>query len=175
MATNELEFEFNGKSITYTEYKIIVRKFIEKQVSSLEELQKLWIDDSKRRKFMDMLHEVQIDINILKESEKTEESDTFDVLANMVFETPLITRKERVERFINGKIDEISHNDEDVKNIVISILDKYEKGGIENINLRILLSDDMIQKDAYNVLKAKLGSINVAKLFKDVKNELYNT
>ncbi|HML04961.1 MAG TPA: type I restriction-modification enzyme R subunit C-terminal domain-containing protein [Methanobacterium sp.] len=174
MANNELEFEFNGKLITYTEYKIIVRKFIEKQVSTLEELQELWIDDSKRRKFIDMLHEMQIDINIIKEAEKTEKSDTFDVIANMVFEAPLITRKERLQKYIDEHIDEISHKDEQIKNIIISVLDKYEKGGIENINIRILLSEDMIQKDAYNILKTKLGSINVAKLFKDIKNELYS-
>jgi type I restriction enzyme R subunit len=173
MTNNELEFEFNGKLITYNEYKIIIRKFIEKQVPTLEKLQELWIDDSKRRKFIDVLHEMQMDINIIKEAEKTEESDTFDVIANMVFEIPLITRKERVERYIKENIDEISHNDEEIKNIVISILDKYEKGGIENINLRILLNEDMIQKDAYNVLKDKLGSIDVAKLFKDIKKELY--
>lgn len=174
MVNSELEFEFNGKIITYIEYKIIIRKFIEKQVPTLEKLQELWIDDSKRRKFMDMLYEMQMDINIIKEAEKTGESDTFDVMASLVFEAPLITRKERAERFIKENIDEISHNDEEIKNIIVSILDKYEKGGIENINLRILLSEDMIQKDAYNILKAKLGSINVAKLFRDIKNELYD-
>ena len=174
MANNEIELEFSGKTITFTEYKIITRKFIEKQVPTLEKLQELWIDDGERRKFMDILHEMQIDLNLIKEVEKTEESDTFDVIANMVFEAPLITRKERAERYIKENIDEMSNNDLEIKNIVISILDKYEKGGIENINLRILLSEDMIQKDAYNILKDKLGSVNVAKLFKDIKNELYN-
>ena len=84
--SNEIELEFNDKIITFTEYKIITRKFIEKQVPNFEKLQKLWIDDSKRRKFMDMLHEMQMDINFIKETEKTEESDTFDVIANMIFE-----------------------------------------------------------------------------------------
>jgi type I restriction enzyme R subunit len=173
MAGIEIELEFNGKKITFTEYKIITRKFIEKQVPTLEKLQELWIDDSERRKFIDMLQEMQMDINFIKETEKTEESDTFDVIANMVFEAPLITRKERAERYIKENVDKISGNDEEIKNIVISILDKYKIGGIENVNLRILLTDDMIQKDAYNILKDKLGSINVAKLFKDIKKELY--
>jgi len=174
MDNKKIELEFNGKKITFTEYKIITRKFIEKQAPTLEKLQELWIDDSKRRKFIDMLYEMQMDINLIKEVEKAEESDTFDVMANMVFETPLITRKERAERYIKENIDEISHKDEEIKTIVISVLDKYEKGGIENINLRILLSEDMIQKDAYTILKDKLGSINIAKLFKDIKMELYD-
>ena len=173
MSGNEIELEFNGKRITFTEYKIITRKFIEKQVSTFEKLQKLWIDDSKRRKFIDMLHEMQMDISFIKETEKTEESDTFDVIANMVFESPLITRKERAERYIKENIDEISSNDEEIKNIVISIMDKYEIGGIENINLRILLNEDMIQKDAYNILKSKMGPENVVKLFNDIKKGLY--
>lgn len=173
MGNDEIELEFDGKTVTYTEYKLITRKFIEKQVHSLEELQELWIDDSKRRKFMDMLQEMQIDINFIKETEKIEESDTYDVIANMIFEAPLITRNERAEQFIKENINEISQNDDEIKDIIISILDKYKKGGIENINIRILLNEDMLKKDAYNILKSKLGSLNVAKLFNDIKIELY--
>ncbi|MGZ7117805.1 MAG: EcoAI/FtnUII family type I restriction enzme subunit R, partial [Methanobacterium sp.] len=92
MADNEIEIDFNGKKITYTEYKIIARKFIEKQVPDLKKLYDLWIDDSKRIKFVDMLQEMQIDLNFIKEIEKKEECDNFDVIANMVFEYPLITR-----------------------------------------------------------------------------------
>lgn len=173
MAENEREIEFNGKIITFREYKAIIRKFIEKQVNDFEKFRELWIDDNKRHKFMDMLQEMQMDINFIKETENTEESDTFDVIANLVFESSLITRKERAERYIKENIDEISHGDEEVKNIIIAIMDKYKTGGIENINLRILLNEDMIKKDAYNVLKSKLGSINVAKLFNDIKIDLY--
>lgn len=175
MANDEIELEFDGKTVTYTEYKIITRKFIEKQVHTLEELQELWIDDSRRRKFIDMLQEMQIDINFIKETENTEESDTFDVIANMIFEAPLITRNERVEQYIRVNIDEISQNDDEIKEIILMILEKYKKGGIENIDLRILLNEDMLQKNAYNTLKSKLGSLNVAKLFNDLKIELYKT
>ncbi len=170
---NEIELEFDGKKVTYAEYKLITRKFIEKQIKTPEELQELWIDDDKRRKFMDMLHEMQIDINFIKEIEKIDKSDTFDVIANMIFEAPLITRKERAEQFIKENINEISQNDHEIKSIVLGILDKYKKGGIENIDLRILLSEDMIQKNAYNILKDRLGSLNIAKLFNDIKIGLY--
>jgi type I restriction enzyme R subunit len=173
MAGIEIELEFNGKKITFTEYKIITRKFIEKRVPTIEKLQELWVDDIKRRKFIDMLQEMQMDISFIKETEKTEESDTFDVMANMVFESPLITRKERAEQYLKENIDEISRNDEEIKNIIIDIMDKYEIGGIENINLRILLNEDMIQKEAYNILKDKMGAENVVNLFNEIKKGLY--
>ena len=172
MTSKEIKLEFNGKKITYDEYKIITRRFIEKQVKTPEELQELWIDDSKRRKFMDMLQEIQIDINFIKEIENSENSDTYDVIASMLFESPLITRRERAERYMEN-IDEISHNDEEIKDIIGSIIEKYKIGGIENINLRILLSEDMLQKNAYNILKDKIGSENVAELFKDLKMGIY--
>ncbi|MGZ7067021.1 MAG: type I restriction-modification enzyme R subunit C-terminal domain-containing protein [Methanobacterium sp.] len=174
MGNDEIELEFNGEIITYTEYKIIIRKFIEKQVSTLEKLKELWIDDSKRRKFVDMLQEMQIDLNFIKEIEKKEECDNFDVIANMVFEYPLITRNERADLYIKENIDKIIHNNEEIKDIVLSILDKYREGGIENINIRILLGGDMLQKDAYNILKANLGPENVVKLFNDIKRGIYN-
>lgn len=170
---NEIELEFDGKKVTYAEYKLITRKFIEKQIKTPEELQKLWIDDDKRRKFMDILHEMRIDINFIKETEKIDKSDTFDVIANMIFEAPLITRNERVEQYIKENIDEISQNDQEIREIILDILEKYKKGGIENINLRILLNEDMIQKNAYNILKNRLGSLNIAELFNDIKIGLY--
>lgn len=170
---NELELEFDGKKVNYTEYKLITRKFIEKQIKTPEELQELWVDDDKRRKFMDMLHEMRIDINFIKETEKIDESDTFDVIANMIFEAPLITRNERAEQYIKENIDEISQNDQEIREIILDLLEKYKKGGIENINLRILLNEDMIQKNAYNILKNKLGSLNIAELFNDIKIGLY--
>lgn len=172
---DEVELDFNGKKITFTEYKIITRKFIEKRFHNIEELRELWIDDTKRRKFMDILHEMQIDINFIKEIEKTEDSDTFDVIANMVFESPLITRKKRADLFIKNNMDNISQNNEEIREIILSILNKYIKGGIENINIRILLSEDMLQKDAYNILKRFLGPENVIKLFSDIKKEIYYT
>ncbi len=175
MVNDEIELEFDGKKVTYTEYKLITRKFIEKQVHTIEELQELWVDDNKRRKLIDMLQEMQIDINFIKETENSEKSDTFDVIANMIFEAPLITRNERAEQYIEANIDEISQNDNEVKEIILRILEKYKKGGIENINLRILLNEDMLQKNAYNILKSKLGSLNVAKLFSDIKIGLYKT
>lgn len=173
MVNDEIELEFDGKKVTYTEYKFITRKFIEKQAHTLEELRELWIDDSKRRKFIDILQEMQIDINFIKETENSEDSDTFDVIANMIFEAPLITRNERAEQYIKANIDKISQNDDEIKEIILMILEKYKKGGIENINLRILLNEDMLQKNAYNILKSKLEPLNVVKLFNDIKIELY--
>ncbi len=173
MDINEIEIEFNGQIITFREYKAIIRKFIEKQAHDIDELLELWIDDSKRRKFMDMLQEMQLDISFIKETEEMLKSDTYDVMANLVFETPLITRNERAEKYIKENIDEISHNDPEIKNIIILVLDKYKKGGIENINLRILLNEDLIKIDAYNILKSKIGSENIAKLFNDIKIGLY--
>ena len=174
MKADDLEIDFNGKKISFIEYKIISMKFIEKQVPTLKKLRELWIDDSKRRKFLDMLQERQIDITFIKEIEKKEDSDTFDVIANMIFECPLITRNERANHFIKKNIDNISQNNLEIKDVILSVLDKYRKGGIENINIRILLNEDMLQKDAYNILKSYLGPENIIKLFNDIKNELYN-
>jgi type I restriction enzyme R subunit len=173
MSKKEIELEFNGKEITYTEYKVITRKFIEKQIPTIENLQELWIDDSKRLKFIDMLQEIHIDFNFIKETEKSDKSDTFDVIANMVFESPLLTRDERAEQYIKAHSDEISQYGVEVKEVILAVLEKYRQGGIENINLRILLSENMLQMDAYNVLKSKLGIENVAKLFNDIKTDLY--
>ncbi|MBI5679792.1 MAG: hypothetical protein HZC47_02715 [Methanobacterium sp.] len=173
MSDKEIEIEFNGKKITYVEYKIITRKFIEKQVPTIEELQVLWIDDSKRRKFIDILQEVHIDLNFIKETEKLDKSDTFDVIANIVFESPLLTRDERAEQYIKLHNDKISQYGLEVKEVILAVLEEYKQGGIENINLRILLSENMLQMDAYNILKSNLGPEDVAKLFNDIKTDIY--
>ncbi len=174
MGYDEIELDFNGKKITFTQYKIISRKFMEKQFSELEDFQELWIDDSERRKFMDILQEMQIDINFIKEVEKTEESDTFDVIANMIFESPLITRNERADLYIKENLNHITGNNKEIEDMVLSILDKYRKGGIENINIRILLTEDMLEKNTYKILKVNLGPENMVKLFNNIKSGLYN-
>lgn len=173
MSNKEIELEFNGKKITYNEYKIITRKFIEKQLPTIENLQELWIDDSRRRKFIDILQEMHIDFNFIKETEKSDKSDTFDVIANMAFESPLLTRDERAEQYIKSHSNEINQYGREVKEIILAILEKYKQGGIENINLRILLSENLLQMNAYNTLKSNFGSKNVAELFNDIKTDLY--
>lgn len=80
---------------------------------------------------------------------------------------------ERAKHYLNYHMSEISKYGEEVKEIVFSIMEKYSRGGVENITPKVLLQEDMKEKDAYNVLKDKIGSHNIAKFLNTIKKDIY--
>lgn len=171
--TDEIELEFDGENIAYAEYKKLVRDKIEKSVHNLNDLKKLWVDDDQRKEFLDKMHEKEINIDFIKNIEDMEDSDSFDVIAHIIFETPLITMDERAKHYLNWNMSEINKYGEEVRDVVFAILEKYARGGVENISPKILLLEDMKEKDALGVLKREIGAQNVSKFIYNIRHKVY--
>lgn len=170
----EILIEIDGNQISYAEYKKYAKEKIKETVHTLDELKKIWLNDEEREKILEKLKEKHIEIQILKEIEDMENVDSFDIIAHIVFNTPLITKDERVKHFINKHSSEIDKYGDDIKEITLRILEKYKHGNIEDISPKVFKTPDLEKFDALQKFKNKFGIEYIPKFFERIKNNLYN-
>ena len=170
----EIDIEFDGNKISFAEYKQYTKEHILKEVHTTEDLKNLWINDSLRKEFLNKLKEKNIDIELIKKLENKLDYDTFDIIAHLVFDAPLLTKDERVIYFINAHIHHINKYGDDIREIAFSLLEKYKKGGIENISTNALKTPDMKRKNALIKLKNALG-LKIPKFLNYIKKHIYDS
>ena len=169
----EIDIEFDGNKISFAEYKKYTKEHILKEIHTIDDLKNLWIDDNLRSEFLNKLKEKNIDIDLIKKLENKIDYDTFDIIAHLVFDVPLLTRDERVNYLINTHIWQITKYGEDIRKIVFSLLEKYKKGGIDNISTNALKTPDMRRKNALNILKSAFG-LNMSNFLNNIKKHIYD-
>ena len=110
---------------------------------------------------------------VIKYIENLSEIDSFDVIARIVFDAPLISKDERARHFINKHLPEIDRYGEDIKRIILMLLEKYKHGSIEALSPRALTAPDLEKLSAFNKLKKTLGIRGIPKLFEDMRKKVY--
>jgi len=123
----------SGKTLTEAEYKEYSKEGVIKRAATLWEFYDLWLNSERRKRFMDELHSESIFPELLASILKTPGSDTFDVLAHIAFGAPLLTRDERAKAFLNKKKQIIEALGERAQYVILSLLEKYKAGGIDQI------------------------------------------
>ncbi len=171
--SEEVEIEIHGNYISRAQYKKYVKDNVLKITHNLEELKGIWLDDKKRAKFIEELRENEINLDVIKYIEQLDTADGFDILAHIVFNAPLVTTEERVKRFLNLYSSKLEGFEGEVREIVLSVLEKYKKEGIENLSPEILTVEDMKKRNALRTLKEKLGIKGISTLFNELKRDIY--
>jgi type I restriction enzyme R subunit len=87
-----------------------------------------------RRKFLEELRNESIYPELLASIIKIPDADTFDILAHVAFDAPILTRDERANAFINKRATVLSALGAKAQEVILSLLDKYRIGGIEQIS-----------------------------------------
>jgi type I restriction enzyme R subunit len=124
----------DGKTLTDAEYIEYSKEGIVKRIATLQELRKLWIDTEKRRNFLEALKNESIYPELLASIVKRPDADTFDIIAHIAFDAPILTRDERANVFINKKQSFLTALGSNAQDVILSLLDKYRIGGIEQIS-----------------------------------------
>jgi len=172
--SEEVEIEIDGNAISRAEYKKYIRDNVLKITHNLGELKEIWLDDKKRAKFIEELKEKEINLDVIRYIEQLPTADGFDILAHIVFNVPLITTEERVKRFLNLYSFRLDHFESDVREMILNVLEKYKKDGIENLSPEILTVEDMKRKNALAILKEKLGLKGISHLFEQLRKDIYS-
>ncbi len=123
----------SGKTLTAAEYREYSKEGVIKRAATLGDFYRLWIDREKRRKFLEELHRESIDPELLASILKTPDADAFDILAHVAFGAPILTRDERARAFLNKKKKVIEALGGKAQEVMLSLLEKYRAGGIEQI------------------------------------------
>jgi type I restriction enzyme R subunit len=139
-----------------------------------EELRKIWSNPVTRKEFLNRLFEMGIDLEQLDNIQKVvngEDSDLFDALSYLSYNTPLITRQQRIESTKENIFDGLDDKNKEFLDFVLS---KYKEKGVEELDeekLPILLNLKYNSPaDAINIL----GEVSLIRsTFFDFQEHLY--
>lgn len=128
----------DGKPISAAEFLQKLYGDLPELFQDEQELRKLWGNPETRAKLLEGLVERGYTPEQLRETMKlinAEQSDLYDVLAYLAFETPTVTRADRVR----GHLDAIlSEQGEAQKTFIRFVLDHYVEQGVDELSLEKL-------------------------------------
>lgn len=133
-STADLTFDVGGNHLKVAEYKEYSRKEVEKLGITLNDLQNIWIDESRRKEFLEKLKEHSVSPDALARLLDREDADFFDILAHVAFDAPIISRDERAQAIEVRKQEFLSSIGGEAQGVLLALLDQYRIGGIEDIS-----------------------------------------
>lgn len=128
-----LMLEKEGRTINTQEYIQYAGKEVVKIARTIEDLRDVWIDQGKRRAFLEELSQQSIYPDVLAELLKRSDVDGYDLLAHVAYGTILLTRDERVEALKNREQLFLSAFSDNARDVIFALLEKYRRAGLEEI------------------------------------------
>ncbi len=140
-----------------------------------EELRKIWSNPVTRKEFLKRLFDLGIDLEQLDNIQKVvnaEDCDLFDVLSYLAYNTPLITRQQRIS---NTKESIFAGVDEKNKEFLDFVLSKYEEKGVEELDEEKLPQLLNLKYNAISDAINILGDVDLIRsTFFDFQKHLYS-
>jgi type I restriction enzyme R subunit len=164
----------DGKPISSEEFIKNVYGTLPNLFKNEEELRSIWSNPVTRKQFLERLFDLGLDVSQLENIHRVinaQDCDLFDVLIYIAFQSPLITREQRVKQ----NYDRIFEDASDKEKVFLDfVLQKYEKNGYEELDeekLPVLLNLKYHSPaDAMNVL----GSVEeIRSMFSHMQQDLY--
>lgn len=128
-----LILEKEGRTITTNEYIQYAGKEVVKIARTIDDLRDMWIDQGKRRAFLEELSQQSIYPEVLSELLKRSDVDGYDLLAHVAYGSIPLTRDERVEALKNREQLFLSAFSDNAREIIFALLEKYRRAGLEEI------------------------------------------
>ncbi len=122
-----------GQQLSLAEYRDYTRQEVRRHAPTLQDLRSIWVDSQRRRDFLEGLREASIHPELLAEVEGNTEADAYDILAHLVFGTPVRTRSERAAAFRDREQAFLQRHGDRARQVILEFLVKYRLGGIEQL------------------------------------------
>lgn len=119
----------DGKKLHVTEFRAYTDDVVRSLFPDLATFRHRWADPGKRNEILAALNENGIDINEAEEALGNSEADPFDVLCQLAWNTPLLTRKERAAKMRAAAPDFFTAHKEPARQILEVLLNKYAEHG----------------------------------------------
>lgn len=129
LISREMYFDNNGKPIT-TSLKDHTKELIKGQYASLDDFLNKWNNTDKKEVIIKELEEQGVLVDALRDA-VNREVDLFDLICHVAFDSPPLTRRERVNNV--KKRDYFTKYGAEARKVLESLLDKYADEGITNI------------------------------------------
>jgi type I restriction enzyme R subunit len=125
--------EATGEQLTLEQYCDYTRRRILDAAPARSDLRAIWLDTARRKAFLEDLARSSVHPQVLAEVLGQPDADAFDLLAHIAFGSPIRTRSERTEAFLNREQAFIRRHAEEARRVILELLDKYRVGGIEQL------------------------------------------
>ena len=99
------------------------------------ELRAGWLDPERRAEIVERLEEVGIEPGMLAEAAGRPEADEFDLLCHLAYNTPLRTRRERVDKLRREQHDFFARFGPEAREILDAVIEKYAEHGSTQLRL----------------------------------------
>ncbi len=166
-------YDDDGKLVTES-LKDYSRKKINEKYSSLDEFLRKWKDSEKKQVIVEELEEAGVVFEELKKN-VDKNLDPFDLICHIAFEQPPLTRQERANNV--KKRNYFGKYSGTAKEVLESLLEKYEDEGLENLedmNILRLNPFDKIGTPS-EIIKEFGGREEYLKAIHEIEDELYKT
>ena len=166
-------YDDDGKLVTES-LKDYSRKKINEKYSSLDEFLRKWKDSEKKQAIVEELEEAGVVFEELKK-DVDKDLDPFDLICHVAFEQPPLTRQERANNV--KKRNYFGKYSGTAKEVLESLLEKYEDEGLENLedmNILRLNPFDKIGTPS-EIIEEFGGRDEYLKAIHEIENELYKS
>jgi len=122
-----------GNELLEAEYIEYCKNGLIKRIATLRQLKEIWMDRKRRRKFKEELKSMGIDLNVLSKLMKKSDVDEFDLIAHLLFNTPLVSRDERARALLDMKKEILERYGGRAREVILELVDRYKMAGIDEI------------------------------------------
>jgi len=123
------ELDTAGNQLRVVQFTDYAGEKVRTLFTSADELQDCWADPLKREEVMLELEECGIACRELSEATGRPDADPLDLLCHLAFDTPLRTRKERVDYLRKNQPDFFDQYGPEARGILTALFDKYTDFG----------------------------------------------
>jgi len=140
-----------------------------------DELKNIWSNPTTRKQFLDRLFEMGIDFEQLENLQKVLDAkncDLFDVFSYLAYNTPMMTREERVKKAKDNTFGKLDDQQIEFLDFVLS---KYEEKGVSELDERKLPVLLNLKYKAIANAERILGDVNqIRSIFFLIQQNLYS-
>jgi type I restriction enzyme R subunit len=175
------ELGSDGSTLRRGSYREHTVSTIHNLVSTAADLRARWVRDEQRQEILDGLGEEGVDLGELAYSLHLMDVDPLDLLLHVVFQAPVITRAQRVERLRREQPAFFKRYENNLlaRAILDVILDKYVKGEAPDVSdmdlLQVIsLADRHTPFELARPFADQATGRNVRTVLKELQTLLYN-
>jgi len=118
------------RTLSYTDY---TRENVRRLVPSAAHLREAWPVAERRAEVMETLRQRGIDLETLAEAAKQPEADPLDLLLNVAFNAPLVTRRERARLLQSKRPNFFNTFTPAAREVLDTLLAKYADHGLNQL------------------------------------------
>ena len=129
------ELDADGRRLTCKHLTDYAGEKVRTLYPNASELRAGWLDTERRAEIVGRLEELGLDPATLAEAVGQAESDEFDLLCHLTYNTPLRTRRERAEKLVREQEAFFADFAPDARQVLDAVIEKYAEHGSAQLKL----------------------------------------